>query len=177
MLYTLLRKRLGGEVKRFHTTPMLREHLVSSHSWGVALCVLAMQPECRKELLVAALEHDIHEHVTCDVNAVTKWKFPEISAALKDIERRINGELGIPMGNLTPYEQQVLKTADLGDLVLCCLAEYQMGNQGALKICERGLSFLGDFCDGKATRRFYNELENHVIATVGLEAYRAAEQS
>ena len=168
MIYNLIDKRLGGEVKRFHTQPMLREHLVSSHSWGVAMCVQAIDPHCRKELIMAALEHDVHEHITGDVNSITLRLYPELKKVMMDIERKVNKKLGIHT-ELYANEFQILRTADLGDLVLCCLHEYEMGNKKALVIVAGGLSYLGDFCTMSNTRQFYNELENHVISSVGVE--------
>ncbi len=174
MINVLINKRLGGEVKRFHTVPMLKEHLVASHSWGVALHVQHIHPDCRKELIIAALEHDIHEHITGDMSAVTKWDFPMMAHALNKVEDTVNIKLGITP-NLTPFEEQVLKTADMADLVLCCFMEYQLGNQAALKPIIRGIDFLADFCTVDCCALFYEELCEYVVGKIGLGVWHDSE--
>jgi len=163
MFNDMLEKRLSGNVKRFHTVPVIQEHLVSSHSWGVALCVLAIQPACRKELLVASLLHDATEHVTGDLPAYTKWNHPELASAMKNVERKVRDDLGYKDMGLTPYEIEILKTADMSDLILCCLLEWQLGNKGIEQVIKVGLGFLDEYCEQDAARAFVEELEIYVM--------------
>ena len=55
----------GGEVKRYHTLPIIGEQTVASHSWGVALI------------------------------APTKWNNKSLAKQLASVERRIERELGV----------------------------------------------------------------------------------
>jgi len=137
----LLEQRKGGNVKRFHTMTMLREHLVSSHSWGVALNVIHIHPQCSASLLKAALWHDVPEYETGDIAAPTKWKHPSLANEVKRIEKDVMESLGIDI-KIMPFEQEILKTADMGDLILSCIEEYQLGNQEGLVIAKRGINYL-----------------------------------
>lgn len=149
MVSRLLQIRKGGDVKRFHTVTMLREHLVSSHSWGVATIILDVYPECSKELLIAALYHDVPEHIVGDMPATTKWRHPELADKLAQAEAQAVAEMGLEM-ILSPYEQKVLKFADMADLVLCCLQEVQLGNRTAAEVVARGIAYLEErFIDPK----------------------------
>lgn len=139
----LISVRKGGDVKRFHTVTMLREHLVSSHSWGVATLVQDINPACSKELILSALYHDVAEHVTGDVSAVTKWRYPELKEVLDTVEKEVEEDLGISVG-LTHQEKLLLKFADMADLVLCCVQECRLGNREAVDIVRRGLTYLED---------------------------------
>lgn len=137
----LLEQRKGGNVKRFHTLNMHREHLVSSHSWGVAIIVIHIHPECSTRLLKAALWHDVPEYVTGDVSAVTKWDYPMLAKAVSKVEEAVIKDLGIGI-DLMPFERDILKVADMTDLILCCLEEYSLGNQEAFVIAQRGMDYL-----------------------------------
>ena len=119
----LLEIRKGGDVKRFHTITMLREHLVSSHSWGVLTVILHVHPQASTNLLKAAVYHDVPEYETGDVAAPTKWSNPSLARELELVEDRVVDELGINI-NLSPSEQMILKFSDMYDLILACVDEY-----------------------------------------------------
>jgi 5'-deoxynucleotidase YfbR-like HD superfamily hydrolase len=141
MIDNLLSIRQGGNVKRFHTRTMLREHLVSSHSWGVATLVLAVHPLASADLLKAALYHDVAEGTTGDIAAPTKWEHPELAAAARKVEQHVEKYLGIEP-SLTTDEEAVLKFCDMGDLILSCIEERNLGNREAGKIIDNGLNYL-----------------------------------
>ena len=139
----LISIRKGGDVKRFHTVTMLREHLVSSHSWGVATLIQHISPNCSKEIILAALYHDVAEHVTGDVSAVTKWQYPELKEVLNKVEKEVEEQLEVSFA-LSKSDELLLKFADMADLVLCCVQEYRLGNMEALEVIRRGLTYLED---------------------------------
>lgn len=141
VLHTLMKIRQGGDVKRFHTVTMHREHLVSSHSWGVATLILHVIPEPSLNLIKAALWHDVAEQATGDMPATTKWANPALAAALADVEESVEEELGLFVV-LNEYERWLLKFFDMADLVLACLQEYHLGNREALVIAKRGVEYL-----------------------------------
>lgn len=153
--------RAGGDVKRFHTMTMLREHLVSSHSWGVAVILCDIIPTPSVALLKAALYHDVAEHVTGDISAVTKWRFPEFSAVVSGIEQQVEKELGIDV-QLTEEEQSMLKFADMVDLVLCCAQECSLGNATARAVVRRGLTYLEDRAWSSPCRAYLVAVKLHV---------------
>lgn len=139
----LIAIRKGGSVKRFHTVTMLKENLNSSHSWGVATLIQDICPSCSKEVLLAALYHDVAEHITGDVSAPTKWKYPELSKILSEVEGEVDNNLGISV-TLSSEEKRLLKFADMADLVLTCVSEYRLGNSEVGEIVNRGVTYLED---------------------------------
>jgi len=116
---------------------------VSSHSWGVALIVTYIHPECSARLLKAALWHDIPEYITGDIAAPTKWEHASLALEVERIETNVIRALNIDV-SLMHFEQEVLKVADMADLILCCLEEYKLGNKDALVIVNRGMRYLND---------------------------------
>lgn len=158
----ILQLRSGGNVKRFHTVTMHREHLVASHSWGVAAVLLDIDPSASRDVLVAALYHDVAESVTGDVPATTKWRYPKLSEILNEAEKEIEKELGIHVV-LEQYERDRLKFADMVDLILSCLEEYSLGNREALVIAHRGVTYLeSKVFDTKCTE-YLERLKQHML--------------
>jgi 5'-deoxynucleotidase YfbR-like HD superfamily hydrolase len=114
-----------GRTKRFHTTadysgaPL---QSVGEHSWGVAIFCLEIAKRlggtASAELLKTALLHDAEEHLTGDLPAPTKWRFPELANAMRKAEAVVREELGIEAHKLTEQEQQVLKWADALELYM-----------------------------------------------------------
>lgn len=140
---SILAIRKGGAVKRFHTITMLKENLNSSHSWGVATLIQDIAPDCSKDILLAALYHDVAEHITGDVSAPTKWKYPALQEALRRVECEVDANLGINV-LLSVEEARLLKFADMADLVLTCVSEYRLGNTEVVEVILRGVTYLED---------------------------------
>ncbi len=134
--------RMAGCVERYHTWPHLRKQTNAEHSWQVARLVLAIWPECRRELLVHALVHDIGEIGTGDIPFPVKRDNPEVKKATDMVERRAHLTMCIPWSlpappNTTNLERKVLKIADMMDMWEWSLQEQAMGNQFANIVRQR----------------------------------------
>lgn len=130
--------RRGMDVQRYHTTRMVVGETVGHHSANVAMLCMLLMPECRLDLVAAALTHDLAEQATGDVPAQAKWA----SVALKEALDKLEDENTVFKYDLTPYELRVLKQADMLDLCFKAVEEIRMGNSTAEGILRRGLSFL-----------------------------------
>tara|TARA_R110000765_G_scaffold20749_2_gene53649 strand:- start:347 stop:865 length:519 start_codon:yes stop_codon:yes gene_type:complete len=135
--------RYGGAVIRYHTARSHRAQSVAEHSWGVAQLVLGVIPEPSRELLKAALNHDLPELWTGDVPAPTKWAFPVIADALKDAESQFHDAFATHY-HITEVEQRILKFCDMAELVLWALEERKMGNRYMEEVIENGMEVLED---------------------------------
>lgn len=130
------RVRLGGVTMRYHAWRNARQQTVADHSWGVAVIILKLHPSPSRDLLAAALFHDVAEGDTGDAPAQAKWRWPELKAAHDAAEADINKELGL-LPLLTSSEEHWLKWADLCELMLHNIEEYKMGNRYARIVLER----------------------------------------
>lgn len=129
----------GGETKRFHTWPMLREQRVDAHSFHVAmLCALIAQDADPAEgegltvpLLMAALVHDLPEHKTGDLPAPAKRNPDVVSRdAWNEMEEQSLRKVGLDWEHaLGPKQRRWLKMADAMQGALHCIRERQMGNK------------------------------------------------
>jgi 5'-deoxynucleotidase YfbR-like HD superfamily hydrolase len=133
---TYIRK--GMNVQRFHTTNLIVGETVGHHSANVAMLCMQILPECRAELIAAALVHDLAEQYTGDVPAQAKWASAALKAALDGME----DEYQRFSYDLTPRELRVLKQADMLDLCFKCLDELYMGNRTVLPMLHRGIHYL-----------------------------------
>ena len=136
--------RNGLAVRRYHTTHRILGETVGQHSANVAAIILRIDPECSRELLIAALMHDVAEVYTGDVPAPFKWDSPDAKKALEIGEMLYFNEHAIPWAILEPEEHKLLKFADMLDLVLSSLEELGRGNRYARQLIENGQRYLTD---------------------------------
>ena len=130
----------AGNVIRFHTVRTIKQTTVAHHSWGVCL-ILAHICDPSANLLKAALYHDLAESVTGDVPATAKWRSVPLVIALEQLERRFNTAHDI-QADLTAEEVELLKWADMLELIMYANQEVSMGNQAFRDIRERGWNYL-----------------------------------
>lgn len=125
----------GAKTKRFHTADTLTSQTVGEHSFGVAWLVQLLDPLCRKEVVLAALSHDLAEHKVGDVSSVAKREYPSLKSTLDMAEaaslRSFN--LGYEEG-LSVDEKRLLKLADLMDGLMFCIRERSMGSRVVVPI-------------------------------------------
>lgn len=117
----------SGHVRRFHAKTILRDNTVGEHTYGVLwwLRIIVPDEELTKQLLFAALQHDMPEYVTGDIPAPTKRA---CGSAFDKLEESVLVELGVPPAALTPEEETWLKLADIIDGMAFCVRERELGN-------------------------------------------------
>lgn len=133
--------RTASYLKRFHTIPSTEYQTVAHHTWNMMALVQVLWPQCRKELLLAALYHDIPEVMTGDVPAPFKWANPEVAGMLHAAEEKMLKELGVHV-ELTESEKRMLAIADTLELVLYSHEQAAMGNTMYAVSGVRGIQHL-----------------------------------
>lgn len=90
----------AGNTRRWHTMPHHDVNLVATHSWGVAVFILAMHdgnpstdeldapPGPSPELIRAALLHDIHERWSGDGPSPARRDVPALQAGEDEVQHR-----------------------------------------------------------------------------------------
>lgn len=144
MMHYLNKRLQAGRITRYHTEPMITRQDVGNHTYGLMHIILAIEPDASADLFVAALEHDVPELATGDVPAPAKWYNPDLDKALRSAEQKFIDEYDVRTPALNAYEYDVLKVADMAELVLHMVHEYSLGNRNAKKICIRGMHYLQD---------------------------------
>tara|TARA_R110000764_G_scaffold60094_1_gene129257 strand:+ start:7662 stop:8177 length:516 start_codon:yes stop_codon:yes gene_type:complete len=120
----------SGDVERFHQCVGMTNQRNSEHQWGVSLLLQHFFPDCRKEVLLAAMTHDSTELVWGDIPATTKWSAPEIKIILDELEAVTETEWGIDF-DITTEEKQMVKSCDMLEGMQYCLKRVEMGERKA----------------------------------------------
>ena len=151
----------AGAVKRWHTVRTIQEQTVADHSWGV-ISILLQICEPSIQLLYVAAFHDLAEVSSGDIPAPIKWAYPKLDAALDEVEHDFNETHRLDM-DLTPYEQTLLKWADMMELVMFTTTEIQMGNTYMVPIRNRGINYLKETgFPSTAAEQFFHQVVSNV---------------
>lgn len=143
MLERIIAMRNGGQVRRYHVARTVKIQTVADHSHGVACIICAAFDTPSLDLVRAALFHDLAEAVTGDVPATAKWLNPGLERELGYVEDTFNERYRLtPL--LSEEEVRILKAADMLELMLWNMEDYQMGNEYANEIVERAFTYLTD---------------------------------
>ena len=134
---------------RYHTVPIqgLRQ-TVGAHSYAVAILIDQLWDSVPKQLIMAALYHDVPEMVLGDIPATAKWDYPEVKRAFEKAEAKVMEDLGLTF-MLSPKDKARLKMADMLELVLYCEKHADANTQMKI-IMNTGVQYLfSNFSDLK----------------------------
>lgn len=119
----------GGHTRRFHTVNTIQTNSVGHHSFGVALlCYFLTGRNPSRQLLMAALTHDMAEQFTGDMPAPAK-RAMGIRESFGAIEEHALQTLHLSFP-LDSGDSMILKMADVLDGMLFCITERRLGNVG-----------------------------------------------
>jgi 5'-deoxynucleotidase YfbR-like HD superfamily hydrolase len=137
---------MAGQVRRYHTWPVLRQQSLAEHQWQVWRLVRAIHPSASQDLQTAALTHDVGEVATGDMPSYAK-NSEALRAVLCTAETRAHQQMVLPWSLPAPrplagFEQWVLTLADVLERWEFALEEMYMGNRFALLIAGRAVDSL-----------------------------------
>ena len=130
----------GSEVKRYHTVTTLITETVGHHSHGVAMLAALINPAASRELLLAALMHDLAEHQVGDIPSPAKREYG-IGDQVSELEDRLMRAAGLIIPVLRSSDERTLKLADIAQGALFCARELSLGNARMRKVFDRYLGY------------------------------------
>lgn len=137
--------RLAGQVRRYHTHPVLRQQTVAEHSWQVARVFRELFPEAWCiEVADWIHQHDVPEIGTGDPPFPLKARYPELKAIYMEIESEVSESLGLVWPELTPRQRLLIKICDLLEMWEFGQEEMMMGNRYAEPIVRGTASAVWD---------------------------------
>jgi 5'-deoxynucleotidase YfbR-like HD superfamily hydrolase len=148
----------GSETERYHTVRTIQRETVGHHSHGVAMyCWLLSGGVPSAELLMAALVHDLAEHVLGDLPSPAKKKYG-IGQVVNELEETLLS--GVGMSNkISPDDARRLKLADIFQGMTFCIREVELGNKKMVSILRRYMAYAeGMLLVGKE-QEIFNELK------------------
>lgn len=137
----ILAVRRSGNVKRFHTMPLIGEQTVAAHSWNVLVILLEICPNPTTRLLRAAVYHDAAEYATGDSPSQAKRRDHRLKTILDELETKVYEEMDIDM-SLTPAERMFIKVADLLEMLFYVREQRLLGNRSLEIVWYRVVSWL-----------------------------------
>ena len=139
-MITKIRKSMA--VKRFHTEERVREETVGHHTANLCMILLRLDPHCSRDLLVLALMHDLPEGQTGDIPATAKWRWPDIKESVSVAERDVYKDMNLMPPLVHQAELEMLKLADMTDLVMSSYEDYNRGNIYAMNVVSNGIEYI-----------------------------------
>lgn len=138
--------REGGQVKRFHTVPIVGEQTVGAHSYNVLSLLLVLCENPSIQLIKAVLWHDVAERWLGDVPPPAKWASRDFNDTYSRLERKLNKRLGLP--ELSQVEENWLNAVDKIELLLFCDEQIEgFGNNNLKDTRGRVLHWIGEAID------------------------------
>lgn len=133
--HVTLSLRAAGNVRRWHTWPMLREQTNAHHSWNVARILLTYFPSYATSgaLVYWALMHDVGEVASGDVPHPAK-RHGALGMHVRAAEEEAREDLGIALPGLHDDEFLVARLCDLMEAVEFARDEIRMGNQNCVQL-------------------------------------------
>lgn len=136
----------GGGVTRYHCEQTVQHQRVDTHTWRLLAILLHIRPMASRELIVAALYHDVPEALVGDVPAPIK-RVPGVREALAGLERHFIDFTGIANEeDLPEADLALLKCADYLELALWMRAQPQWAfdkrTPRAMCIYNNGLNYV-----------------------------------
>lgn len=136
----------GGRSTRYHTVDTIKTQNIADHSFGVAwLCELLTQRTASKMLIMAAMTHDLAEHLVGDIPAPAK-RGMGMRKQFAEYERRCLADADLAMyeGELSEGEKETLKLADTLEGLMFCLNERELGNDRLGHVFRNYLKYATD---------------------------------
>ncbi len=134
----------AGEIKRYHTHPIIGEQTVGSHTYGVVQLVRILANDLLSvELLCAALDHDVPELLTGDIPFTAKRMSTELKILIDNLEAKVIADYGLSP-SLTAVEYNILKQADLLEMGFFAIRQIELGNKNCYEVVENVLAALTD---------------------------------
>ena len=151
--------REASGVLRFHTARTIHDETVGQHSFNVCNLLLMMtNGELSRDLLIAALLHDMGEPAVGDVPSPVKRAMPlPVREELDRLESEAVATIHPYFPTLSVEESMTLKLADLLDGLMKCRDELRLGNRGIRDIGDRYVSYIHELTDKWGQFRVFAE--------------------
>jgi len=142
----------AGRIDRWHAHPTLHPQTVADHTYGVMQWLRCVVPEVAlsKNLMLAALDHDVAEYWTGDIPYTAKRMYPDLQKAISEAEIDIHERLNATY-NLIKEEMGWLKFADLTEMGFYAIREHTMGNGFMDPVMENIIGDLDRICNDQGT--------------------------
>lgn len=137
--------RASGNVKRWHTLPIIGQQTVAEHSGQAVSLLLLLHPNPSLRLIKAVMWHDSSERAVGDVPATAR-RYHEFYEAYSKAENEfmMNEHPSVydAIAWLDPVELNWLKAVDLLELIMFCDDQFWLGNRQMKIVQNRAIAWM-----------------------------------
>lgn len=128
--------RLAGDVKRYHTWPVIRQQTNADHSWNCLRIYTQIWGVPSFKVMLHLMFHDLGELGTGDIPFPLKRNNPALKEALDAEEVSARLRMGIVLWGLDDVERLRVKLCDLLEMNEYGHVERKLGNAFAQPVCD-----------------------------------------
>jgi hypothetical protein len=147
----------AGQTRRWHAMEhMIRQETIAAHTWNVLMWIMLLHPEPSKNLLFAALVHDVAEHVAGDM---PRWTKERLGGALERLEANVLDSKGL-LVDLDEPDHEWLRAVDLFDAWMFLRQNLIAGNRlpDVMESYQRATRALSNMTGPKEVLEVFNAL-------------------
>lgn len=120
--------RWAGQVRRYHTWPVIRQQTIGEHSWNLLRMYYEIFDELPERIAVYLVYHDVPELKVGDPPYPIKKDNPTLKMEMDRLEQEALDSFGIVLPPLSVYEKLRVKVCDGLDCWEYAREEIAMGN-------------------------------------------------
>lgn len=157
--------RLAGQLRRYHTWPVIGQQTVAEHCWQIMRIYLSVVDVPDPHMMYHITFHDIGEHFTGDIPYPVKRDNPQLKEQMEFLEQRsymtqLEYWGAFHMARLSDYDKKLFKNIELTEMAEFGLDQVCLGNSYAFVIADRCLrSVYNNNPDTKLIRYIMKRLE------------------
>lgn len=136
--------RLAGQVRRYHTWPVIHQQTVGEHTWQVLRMYIQIWGSPSPEVTVYIVAHDAGEFHAGDLPWSSKKNDPKMKELMDRKESEGRLVVGMPQPEIPEVEKWRVKICDVIELWEFGMTEVAMGNGFAECVVLDPLRFLKD---------------------------------
>lgn len=140
--------RFAGEIRRYHTWPVLRQQTNGEHTWQCLRIYLEIWKRIPALTAKYLVYHDVGEQVLGDLPYPAKAHNPALKKEADKVEARGLAAMGVELPKLEKRERLRCKACDYLEMFEFGVLELQMGNKYAAPIINGMDRSLRELCEG-----------------------------
>ena len=136
--------RLAGQLKRFHTWPIIGQQTIAEHCWQLMRIYMSVVDEPDSHFIYHIVFHDIGEHYTGDIPYPVKSMNPALKEQMDFLEHRsycnqLSHWNAFKQTRLNEKEKKIFKQIELIEMAEFGMDQVNFGNAHGFVIADRCL--------------------------------------
>lgn len=154
----------GVNTKRYHVVPTIHTETIGHHSHMVASLLVLLYPDCKRNVIIAALFHDLAECMTGDIPSPSKrFMGKEFIDKLDALEEKVFIDNEVVFPELSKEEKHQLKVCDILAGMVRCHYETALGNNHIIESFYNFASYFREQnCTNKKAQELYDWLYDQI---------------